>query len=313
MKKILVIGSANADLLLQLPRMPRLGETITGQDVQVNAGGKGLNQAIAVKKLGGQVSFWACLGEDDNGQMLRKALAEADIPFVGQLLPDCRTGLAVVSVVQGDNFILLHPGANAMLTPERIEAGRKRIEEADFVVLQLEIPLESVVKIAEIAKEAGTKVVLNPAPCQRLPDSLYPRIDYLIPNEVEAAQLTGLPVESREQCLAAMQALRQRGAGTVIITLGERGCCYQDDRSSGFLPAVKTEAVDTTSAGDTFIGALCSRLALGEGLEEAARYGTRAAAITVSRSGAARSIPWARELESVVDKSKNSPAVGDEP
>ena len=297
MKKILVIGSANADLLMQLPRLPRLGETITGRDVQYNAGGKGLNQAVAVKKLGGCVSFCGCLGEDDNGRMLRRELEKADIPFLGQMLPDCATGVAVVSVVEGDNFILLAPGANARLTPEVAEQWREPVEQADFVILQLEIPLDAVVKIAKMARAAGTKVVLNPAPCQALPETLYPLIDYLIPNEVEAAQLTGLPVETPRQCHAAMEWLQQRGVGTVVITLGERGCCFREADRESFIPAVKTQVVDTTSAGDTFIGALCTRLALGEDLDRAARYGVRAAALTVSRSGAARSIPLAGELE----------------
>lgn len=276
--------------------MPKLGETITGSDFSINSGGKGLNQAVAMAKLGGNVTFLGAVGADANGELLLSEMEKHGIAFAGIKSPAVPTGTAIVTVVNGDNFIILNQGANGLITPELIEDSSYLIQEADYVVLQLEIPMESVVRAAEIAKSYGKSVIMNPAPYAALPDRLYPLIDYLIPNETEAEHLVMSPVASDDDCRSAIRHLCSKGIRNVIITLGSRGCAYNVDDAIFFCPAEKTNVVDTTSAGDSFIGALCSRIARGDALSDAVRYATKVASITVSRSGAAVSIPYESEI-----------------
>lgn len=296
MNKIVVVGSANTDLVIHCNKMPLLGETLTGSDFQINAGGKGLNQTVAIAKLGGDVSFLGAVGSDGNGEMLINCLEENGAAFKGLRMENTPTGVALITVVHGDNFILLDPGANGKLTPQIIEENAQIIAESDFCVLQLEIPMDTICKICEIAKANGTKIVLNPAPYQALPDSLYKQIDYLVPNEHEAFDMTGICPDSEENCIKAVQMLRQKGIANVIITLGEKGCVYNDGESITFCPAEKVTAVDTTSAGDSFIGAVVTKLQEGCPISQAVRYGTKVAAITISRPGAAKSIPFRHEI-----------------
>ena len=295
--KILVIGSANTDLVIHSPKMPTLGETLTGSDFQINAGGKGLNQAVAIAKLGGEVSFFGAVGEDANGKILMDCLKEYQVNFEGITLPNTPTGTAMITVVKGDNFILLHPGANHCLTPGIIEQKESLIAQSEFCVLQLEIPMDSVCKVCELAKKHNTKVVLNPAPFTKLPQSLFSKIDYFIPNEHEAFSLTGTFPDTRKHCIQAVEQIKTLGIPHPIITLGEKGCVYHNGTQVVFHPAVPTKAVDTTAAGDTFIGALVTKLSQNKSLEEAITFATKAAAITVSREGAAKSIPFTKEIE----------------
>lgn len=295
--KIIVIGSANADYVIHTDKMPMLGETLVGHSFQVNAGGKGLNQAIAVAKMGGDVSFIGCVGEDSGGEMLLGELRENGVAFDGIKSADASTGSAIIAVVNGDNFIIINPGANAMLTPKAIEKYADVIQECEYCVMQLEIPIESVMKVCEIAKRSGTKIVLNPAPYKKLPEELFSYVDYLIPNEYEAKDITGIYPDTEESCKNALLKLLGMGVKTAIITLGERGCVYNDDDNIIFSPAVKATAVDTTSAGDTFVGAVVSKLSKGETLNKAIAFAAKASAITVSREGASKSIPLANEIE----------------
>ncbi len=295
--RVLVIGSANADYLIHTDRIPHLGETLTGSDFAINAGGKGLNQAVALAKLGANTAFLGAVGDDDGGRMLLATLADYGVTFVGAVERDAPTGVAMVTVVGSDNFILLNAGANERLTPAAIEAHAPLIRAAEYVVLQLEIPTDTVAAVCAIAAESGTRVVLNPAPYKDLPPSVYAAVDYLIPNEHEAEAITGIAPATRESAAAAVERLHALGARTVIITLGERGCVYNDGDEIVFAPAAESRAVDTTSAGDSFIGALVARLAQGAALPDAIAYAARVAAITVSRHGAARSIPYANEIE----------------
>lgn len=297
MRQILVVGSANADLVIHSSKMPLLGETLTGSNFQINAGGKGLNQTVAIAKLGGNVSFLGAVGDDGNGDMLLGCLEENGAVFQGLRMENTPTGVALITVVNGDNFILLDPGANGKLTPEIIAQNAHIIAESDYCVLQLEIPMETICKVCEIAKANGTKVVLNPAPYQALPESLFGQIDYLIPNEHEAFDMTGICLDSDENCVKAVQKLRQMGIPNVIITLGEKGCVYNDGEEILFCPAEKVTAVDTTSAGDSFIGAVVTKLQAGYSISQAVCYGTKVAAITISRPGAAKSIPFYHEIE----------------
>ncbi len=295
--KIIVLGSANVDLVIHSEKMPKLGETLVGSDFQVNAGGKGLNQAIAIAKLGGTVSFLGALGNDSNGEFLHSTLKEYDIPFEGIRSQTNPTGTAMITVVQGDNFILLNGGANHEVTPQMAEEKAKLIENCDFCVMQLEIPQETVIKVCQMAKNSDTKVVLNPAPFKELPREVYPLVDYLIPNEHEAEALTGISVQDEESATKALETIRSFGVETVIITLGDKGCVYNDGEEIRFHPAQSTSVVDTTSAGDCFIGALVTKLSQKEPLSHAIHYATKAAAMAVGRAGAAKSIPFGWEVE----------------
>ena len=295
--KILVIGSANTDLVIHSPKMPTLGETLTGSNFQINAGGKGLNQAVAIAKLGGKVSFLGAIGKDANGEILLNQCQQYGVEFEGEILQECPTGTAMITVVKGDNFIVLNPGANHCLTPQIIEQKEALIAQSDYCVLQLEIPVDSICKVCELAQKHNTKVVLNPAPYCQLPESLFSKIDYFIPNEHEACSLTGIFPDTKEHCIQAMSRFIHLGVSHPIITLGEKGCVYHNDGRVVFQPALSATVVDTTAAGDCFIGALVTGLSQNKTLEEAITFATKAAAITVSREGAAKSIPLANEIE----------------
>lgn len=297
MKPILIIGSANADFTIHAERIPKIGETLPGRDFSINIGGKGLNQAIAVARLGGQAQFLGAVGHDMNGAMLLKAMADDGVAFEGLCTPDATTGIAMITVVNGDNCILLHAGANGCMKKDMIAGKQALIENAGAVILQLEIPMEAVAAAVQMAHNAQVPVFLNPAPAHPLPDEIYPMIDYLIPNEHEATALSGMEAETEEGCRENIRFFREKGVKNVLITLGEKGCAYHEGEEIFFCPAVKTRAVDTTSAGDTFIGALCVQLMQGKGIHEAVEYACRASALTVSRPGAAASIPFAREIE----------------
>lgn len=296
-KKILVIGSANADLVIGCARMPRLGETIVGEGFSVGAGGKGLNQAVAAKKLGGEVSFVCSLGRDSNADMLRARLDSYGVSFKGVYCDTLNTGCAMITVVGGDNFIILDEGANKALTPDVIENVRGLIAEADILMMQYEIPAESIIRAADIAKEYGTKVVVNPAPFKELPRDFYGKVDVLVPNEHEADALCAIYPADEQSSRAALDAILSLGVKQAVITLGERGCVYNEGGKAVFCPALKTKAVDTTSAGDSFIGALCVSICEGKSLEESIKYATKVSSITVSRHGASDSIPYADEVK----------------
>lgn len=295
--KIVVIGSANTDLVIHSAKMPKLGETLVGGSFQTNAGGKGLNQAVAIAKLGGDVSFFGAVGQDGNGALLLDTLKEYDIAFEGIQSATEPTGVAMITVVGGDNFILLDAGANNALTPEVIRRKEALIADSDYCVLQLEIPMETVLEICRMAKQNNTQVVLNPAPFKELPEEIYALVDYLIPNEHEAEALTGICIDSASSAVKAAQKIRSLGVKNVVITLGEKGCIYNDGDDMVFGSAQRVTAVDTTSAGDCFIGALIARLSRNTPISEAIVFATKAAAIAVTREGAAKSIPFAGEIQ----------------
>lgn len=297
MKPIYVIGSANADFTLHADRLPKLGETLSGRNFSVNIGGKGLNQAVAVSRLGGNARFIGAVGHDVNGAMLLKAMADNHVAFDGICTENATTGMAMITVVNGDNCILLHAGANACVTPGMLTEKKTLIQDAAAVIFQLEIPLETVMLGAHLAHDAEVPVFLNPAPSAPLANDLYPLIDYLIPNEHEAFALSAIPADTEDGCRENIRFFREKGVKNVLITRGEMGCAYNMGNEIRFCPAVKTQAVDTTSAGDTFVGALCVQLMQGKALPDAVEYACRACAITVSRPGAAASIPFASELQ----------------
>lgn len=297
MKHILVIGSANADFTIHADRLPRLGETLPGRDFSVNIGGKGLNQAIAVSRLGGQAAFLGAVGNDMNGAMLLRAMQDNGISFEGICTEKDTTGMAMITVVNGDNCIVLHHGANFCLTPDCLAEKKPLIESAAAVIFQLEIPMETVLLGMKTAHAANVPVFLNPAPACTLPEDIYPLADYFIPNEHEAFALSGIEAETEEGCRENIRFFREKGVKNVLITRGEKGCAYHVGDNVHFCPAVKTTPVDTTSAGDTFVGAVCVQRMQGASLPDAVSYACRASALTVERPGAAASIPYADEVK----------------
>lgn len=296
MKKILVVGSINMDLSIAVDSVPKIGETVLGSDFATVPGGKGANQAVAVAKLGGDVTFFGAVGNDVYADRLLDTLKEYGIAFKGEILPDVTSGVAVITVSGGDNMIILHGGANQAITPEMIRENETLFEEADMVLMQLEIPLDAVKEATLLARKHGAAVVLNPAPSKHIPEDILKNVDMIVPNEHEAEDITGISVTDEESAAKAINKLKETGIGQVIITLGAKGCAYNNGETIKFYPAQKVKAVDTTAAGDTFIGAVLNVLAKDGTLDEAVDYATKAAAITVTRRGAAVSIPYADEI-----------------
>lgn len=300
---IVVIGSINMDLVLRVPRMPLPGETLTGGAFRTIPGGKGANQAVACARLSGkvagaqQVAMVGCVGDDAFGATLRAALVgDGIIDSHITTLPGVASGIASILVDDnGQNSIVIAGGANDLLSPAHIDAAKELIEQADIVVLQLETPMATVVHAIKLARSLGKTVVLNPAPAASLPDGVLELVDYLIPNEIEAAMLAGVSPEGADaKALAA--ALQKLGSDNVIITLGSKGvhaALYGGDFT---FPAEVVQAVDTTAAGDTFIGGFVAGLASGMDEAEAIQQGQRAAAWSVTKPGAQTSIPHLHEL-----------------
>lgn len=299
MKNILVVGSMNMDLSIEVDRAPKIGETLVGRGFCTAPGGKGANQAIAAARLGGTVRFLGAVGADTYGAQLTENLVKNSIAYEGAVLKDVSTGIAMITVCGGNNFILLDGGANDCVTPALLEGKKDLFTWADFVILQLEIPMEAVLCAAKLARENGASVLLNPAPYKPLPAEIFPYIDYLVPNEHEASDIVGFALDTDEACRRAIRVLLEKGIRNVIITLGENGCIFTKENGVATHPAEKVKAVDTTAAGDTFIGALVSKLCEGAAIESAVAYATHASAVTVTRRGAADSIPYAHEIEKV--------------
>ncbi|MCA1863844.1 ribokinase [Janthinobacterium sp. HSC-3S05] len=300
---IVVIGSINMDLVLRVPRMPLPGETLTGGAFRTIPGGKGANQAVACARLSGkvagaqQVAMVGCVGDDAFGATLRAALVgDGIIDSHITTLPGVASGIASILVDDnGQNSIVIAGGANDLLSPAHIDAAKELIEQADIVVLQLETPMATIVHAIKLARSLGKTVVLNPAPAASLPDGVLELVDYLIPNEIEAAMLAGVSPDGADaKALAA--ALQKLGSDNVIITLGSKGvhaALYGGDYT---FPAEVVQAVDTTAAGDTFIGGFVAGLASGMDEAEAIQQGQRAAAWSVTKPGAQTSIPHLHEL-----------------
>ncbi len=297
MKKAVVIGSLNLDYSIALPRMPVPGETLAADSLTLNPGGKGANQAYALGKLGCKTSMIGAVGQDGAGETLIQNLQKAGVDCSGIFRRETPTGQAFITVdAAGENAIIILHGANFTLNPADIEEKRALIEEADCVVMQLEIPMETVLAAAKMAKGCGKTVILDPAPAPGpLPEELLKLCDFLKPNETELSQLTGMPTGSRAECEAAAQTLLQKGVGTVLVSLGGKGALAVTRKGSVLMPPPKVPVVDTTSAGDCFTAAFTAHW---EGaLEPALRYANAAAAIAVSRRGAQASIPSPDEVD----------------
>ncbi|MBL0843055.1 ribokinase [Pseudomonas mediterranea] len=297
--KVVVIGSLNMDLVTRAPRLPRGGETLIGESFSTIAGGKGANQAVAAARLGAQVSMVGCVGSDAYGQELRGALLAEGIDCQAVSVVEGASGVALIVVDDNSqNAIVIVAGANGALTPEVLDGFDKVLQGADVIICQLEVPDATVGHALKRGRELGKIVILNPAPASRaLPTDWYACVDYLIPNESEAAMLSGLAVDSLETAEAAAAQLIAAGAGKVVVTLGAQGLMFANGSSFEHFPAPRVKAVDTTAAGDTFVGGFAAALANGKSEVDAIRFGQVAAALSVTRVGAQPSIPTLLEVQ----------------
>jgi ribokinase len=299
MSKLVVVGSSNTDMIVQVPRIPRPGETILGGEFQTAPGGKGANQAVAAARAGGDVTLLACVGDDVFGREALAGFATDDIDCEHVVIdPTAPSGVAQIFVdADGENSIGVASGANACLTPRHIEQAASAIEAANTILMQLEIPLETVMRAAEIGSAAGCRVILNPAPAQELPMELYPLLSIISPNETEAELLTGIAVKDESSAADAATRLRERGVDTVLITLGAAGCFLSTEASSGIVPGYVVDVVDTTAAGDVFNGNLAAALCRDLELEDALVYAQAAAALSVQCLGAQPSAPTCTAID----------------
>lgn len=299
-KKIIVVGSSNTDMVIRTDRMPRPGETVLGGNFMMNQGGKGANQAVAAAKLGGNTMFVAKVGNDIFGTQTIELLKQVNIDttHVG-ISADLPSGVALINVdASGENSIAVASGANAALTPADIDAAEADIAQAALVIMQLETPVETVARAAEVAKRHGVTVILNPAPAPKtpLPASLLANVDIIIPNKTEAEAISGIAITDSASEDAAIRAIHAMGVKTVIFTLGSKGALICENGDCLEIPSFKVKAVDTTAAGDTFCGALCVALAEGESMRRAIEFANKAASISVTRMGAQQSIPFRHEI-----------------
>jgi ribokinase len=297
---VVVVGSLNMDLVTRAERLPRPGETLAGESFATVAGGKGANQAVAAARLGARVAMIGCVGADAYGVQLREALKgeRVDCQAVTSI-EGVSTGVALIVVdASSQNAIVIVAGGNGKLTPEAVMQADNLFLAADVVICQLEVPQATVEHTLRRARALGKTVILNPAPATGpLPADWYASIDYLIPNESEAAALSGLPVVSLETAKVAAKRLLGLGVGKVIITLGEQGSLFADARGFEHFPAQRVRALDTTAAGDTFVGGFAAALVQGKSEREAIAFGQAAASLSVTRAGAQPSIPYLDEVQ----------------
>lgn len=302
--QIVVIGSLNMDVVVRTARLPQLGETIQGEEVHFLPGGKGANQAVAAARLGADCAMIGAVGKDAFGTDLLQSLQKSGVRTESvNIVPNTSTGTASILLSQGDNCIIVVPGANGHCTPADVEKHRELIAQADIVLLQLEIPLQTVVYAANLAKELGRYVILNPAPAPAggLPVELIQCVDCMTPNQTELELLTGMKVDG-DGLYAAMARLQQMGVPHVVTTLGAEGAAYKErDEPAVQAPAHRVTVVDTTGAGDAFNAGLAYSLAVGGELGEAVAFAMKVSALAVTKLGAQAGMPTLAEVEAFVD------------
>ncbi len=298
-RKILVVGSSNTDMVIKARHLPRPGETILGGSFFMNPGGKGANQAVTIARLGGQVTFICKTGSDIFGHQSQQLFEEEGIN-TSYIFSDSEhpSGVALITVDENaENCIVVASGANANLLPSDLNKADEAIAEADLILMQLEIPMETVEYVAEQGHRLGKKVILNPAPAHPLSPSLLKHLYMITPNETEAEMISGIKITDEASAIEAAKVLVGMGVQNVIITLGSKGALAYCDKNVEMVPALKVEAVDTTAAGDVFNGALTVALSEGRSLPEAVRFACKASAISVTRVGAQSSVPYRNEVD----------------
>lgn len=306
MKKILVVGSFMMDLVALTPRAPIEGETIVGKSFHQFTGGKGANQAVAAARLGADVTMIGKLGKDSFGQAHIESLKREGINYDYVLFDDVESsGVGNITLEEnGNNRIIVIPGANLKLTPEDIEAFEEQIKTSDIIILQLEISFDTIYKTIELAHKHGKTIILNPAPAAKLDENFVKLVDYIVPNESEASILTGIKVNSIDTAREAAKSLLHLGCRNVILTLGEKGALLINDHEEISQESYKVKPVDTTAAGDSFIGAFAYSLANGVEHKKALEVACAVGALTVTKMGAQPSLPRLAEVEKFLEENK---------
>lgn len=303
-KKILIIGSLNMDMVLEIKAMPQKGETILGKQMTYSAGGKGANQACAAARIGGDITMLGCVGDDSFGRQLVQSLSDSGV-HTECILKDREkaTGTAVICVTErGDNSIIVTAGANTSCDFEYMKKHENLFEESDYAVFQMETPVQSVYEGIALAKDRGCSVILNPAPAPDfIPDEVLGQLDFITPNETELLKLTGQTENTIENLIDGAYKLLDKGVKNVIVTMGSAGVLLVNKENKAIYPVRKVTAVDTTAAGDCFNGALVTALSEGFSLEKAIHFANTAASIAVMRKGAQASIPYRKEVEAVLE------------
>ena len=305
MNKVCVLGSMNMDLVVKVNNIPRVGETILSKSFEKIAGGKGATQAVAAKRCGAEVTMVAKIGKDENGQILKNKLEEdnIDVKYVFEDKKEA-TGMAFIMVNEnGNNSIIVVAGSNMTIDEYEIEASVEKIKESDILISQFETSEEITLKAFKRAKEFGKVTILNPAPAKKINEELLKVTEIIVPNETEAEVLTGITVKTLEDANKAGQVFLEKGVKFVIITLGSKGAAVIGKDFYELVPAYKVNAVDTTAAGDSFIGGLSSKLNVKninkDTLTKAVRFGNKVSSISVQRKGAQPSIPYLKEIEEI--------------
>jgi ribokinase len=302
--KVVVVGSSNVDLVMKMPRLPKVGETVTDCLFAQVLVGKGANQAVGAARAGGDVLFVACVGDDGYGGQVIESLRRdgIDTRFVSRE-PGAASGTALIMVGgEGDNYLAVAPGANYRLTPAHVDRAREAIDGAAIVISQCEILPETLDRVIALGGELGKPVMLNLAPARKIADASLARLAYLSVNETEAEFLTGLRVTTTRDVETAAEALRARGPKTVVVTLGARGAYVAGDGARALVPGFGVAAVDTTAAGDVHCGALAVALVEGRPLLEAVRFANAAAALSTTKLGAQPSAPKREDIEAMLSR-----------
>lgn len=300
---VFIAGIYAADLVFTAASLPSRGETVRAGSFMRSHGGKGSNQAVAAARAGARVSFYTLIGDDAFGQDAQAMWSREGIRSLARVMPGQSSGAAgiVVNPETGDNAIVVYPGASGTMCAADIDPLEAEIARSAVAVVQLEQPVEAALRVLELARAHGVTTLLNPAPACPLPDALYALCDYIVPNETEAALLTGLPVQTTEQIAAAAQSLLSGGVRNVILTLGERGSYFHNGSTSFLVPACEAgPCLDTTGAGDGYMGGLATALARGDDPRAAMEYASALAGLSVTRRGAAMSMPRKEEIEAVM-------------
>ncbi len=304
MSRILVIGSFMTDLVVVTPRAPIEGETIIGKSFHQFTGGKGANQAVAAARLGADVTMIGKLGKDSFGQAHIDSMKNEGINYESVLFDDIESsGIGNITLEEnGNNRIIVVPGANLKLMPKEIDELKEQIQNSDIIILQLEIPIETVYKVIELGHKYGKIIILNPAPAAKFEQNFIKLVDYIVPNEIEACTLTGIKVNSDDSAREAAKILLSLGCKNVIITLGEKGVLFLNKDEEIFQGSYKVKPVDSTAAGDSFIGAFAYSLANGFELKKTLKLSCAVGALTVTRMGAQPSLPKFAEVKRFMEQ-----------